>query len=110
MSISTHILDAALGKPVAAVKVQLWQLAQASSALLAEQYTDADGRIKDFNIAAFSEGEYQLVFYIAEYFAQAQRECFYPKVRIDFCVQEAAQHYHVPLLLSPFSYSTYRGS
>lgn len=109
-SISTHILDAALGRPVANVSVQLWQFSQGQSLLLAEKHTDADGRIKHFTEQALSVGAYQLVFLIADYFSSAQRECFYPKVSIDFSVLEASQHYHVPLLISPFSYSTYRGS
>ena len=109
-SISTHILDAALGRPVAHVTVQLWQFSQGQGLLLAEADTDEDGRIKRFACAPLMAGDYQLVFLIAEYFSSAQRQCFYPKVSIDFCVSDTSQHYHVPLLISPFSYSTYRGS
>ena len=74
--------------------------------------TDGDGRLKDllpadFNIAA---GTYRLTFDTASYFSAQNTESFYPKVTVTFIVTDAAQHYHVPLLLSPYGYSTYRGS
>jgi 5-hydroxyisourate hydrolase len=108
--ISTHILDAALGIPAAQVLVQLWQRQQGQYVLIAQHLSDGDGRVKDFQLEAFSCADYQLQFYVGDYFAQAQRACFYPKVCIDFSVTDASQHYHVPLLISPFAYSTYRGS
>lgn len=111
--ITTHILDATLGKPATGVTVKLFLVKEDNRTLLVQKQTDADGRIKDFNIeqtGQFVVGDYQLVFEVKPYFEQAQRDSFYPKVCIDFSVTDTSQHYHVPLLISPFSYSTYRGS
>ncbi|KAA8735470.1 hydroxyisourate hydrolase [Acinetobacter qingfengensis] len=108
--ITTHILDAALGRPAINVAVKLLQFQQNQYVLVDQKLTDVDGRIKDFKIPSLTVGDYQLVFEIASYFSVTQRDCFYPKVTIDFTVKDIAQHYHVPLLISPFSYSTYRGS
>ncbi len=74
--------------------------------------TDEDGRLRDLldSGAAFETGVYRLTFDTEVYFARQQTEGFYPQVTVTFIVRDAAQHYHVPLLLSPFGYSTYRGS
>lgn len=101
--ITTHVLDTALGKPAAGVPVALF----ASGELLAEGTTDADGRVTELGPAALEAGGYTLVFDTAAYFAA--RVSFYPRVIIDFAIT-GSEHYHVPLLLSPFGYSTYRGS
>lgn len=112
-AITTHILDISLGKPAAGVSIMLehetqqegWQLA-------AKGVTDADGRLRllQEQDELFPTGHYRLTFDTGAYFAGRQIESFYPQVTVTFTVRDAAQHYHVPLLLSPFGYSTYRGS
>lgn len=99
MSLSTHVLNAATGRPAAGMAVRL---ESAAGEILAERHTDDDGRIKD--LPAPSPGAHRLIF------DTAAVSPFYPVVTIDFTVEDPAEHYHVPLLLSPYSYSTYRGS
>jgi len=79
---------------------------------LGQGKTDADGRLKDLlpDDFTFAAGVYRLTFATGAYFAARNIESFYPQVSISFIVRDAAEHYHVPLLLSPFGYSTYRGS
>ncbi|WP_405484764.1 hydroxyisourate hydrolase [Nocardia sp. NBC_00511] len=109
-TITTHILDSALGKPAAGVPVRLEQLTP-SARILAEGKTDDDGRIKDLGPEGLEAGNYRLTFDIETYSAATQQTYFYPSVAITFTVAGAAgEHYHVPLLMSPFAYSTYRGS
>ncbi|MEV4123495.1 hydroxyisourate hydrolase [Nocardia sp. NPDC049707] len=99
MSLSTHVLDAASGRPAAGLPVRL---EKADGSVLAERRTDDDGRIKD--LPAPEIGIHRLIFETGEL------SPFFPSVTIDFRVTDPAEHYHVPLLLSPYSYSTYRGS
>jgi 5-hydroxyisourate hydrolase len=101
--VTTHVLDAALGSPAAGVPVALF----ASGELLAEGATDADGRVAELGPAVLEPGNYTLVFDTAAYFGA--RPSFYARVILDFRIT-GPEHYHVPLLLSPFAYSTYRGS
>jgi 5-hydroxyisourate hydrolase len=108
--ITTHILDATLGQPASGVLVKLFYIQYDHYYLVDEQYTDDDGRVKNFEITDLAIGTYQLQFEVLPYFAADQRECFYPRVMIEFAVQSLDRHYHVPLLISPYSYSTYRGS
>lgn len=109
--ITTHILDVSLGRPAAGVSVQLSRLDGATWSKLADGKTDADGRVAHLLApGSLTTGTYQLTFMIADYFAASQRASFYPHVDIVFEVKNASEHYHVPLLLSPFGYSTYRGS
>jgi 5-hydroxyisourate hydrolase len=105
MSVSTHVLDAVVGRPAAGVVVRLF----AGEALLAEGVTDHDGRCR-LTEEATRVGAHRLVFATGPWFAEQGREAFYPEVVLTFAVQEPADHHHVPLLLSPFAYSTYRGS
>ena len=105
MSVSTHVLDAVLGRPAAGVAVRLF----AGDDLLAEGVTDRDGRCRLFE-GATAAGTHRLVFVTGIWFAEQGREAFYPEVVLTFAVVEPADHHHVPLLLSPFAYSTYRGS
>jgi 5-hydroxyisourate hydrolase len=104
-TLSTHVLDAAYGVPAAGVRITLWdpedrQLTQAT--------TDADGRVRfDLELGA---GTHTLVFDTGAYFAAADRDTFHPQVTVAFAVDPALAHLHVPLLLSPYSYTTYRGS
>ena len=105
MSVSTHVLDAVLGRPAAGVAVRLF----AGADLLAEGVTDRDGRCR-LTGDATGPGTHRLVFATGPWFAEQGRETFYPEVVLSFAVTEPADHHHVPLLLAPFAYSTYRGS
>jgi len=114
-SITTHVLDTARGGPAAGVPVLLELLLEqrARSEEWVERgrgTTDADGRIKDLVTGPLVPGVYRLTFDTAVYFRSLKLEGFYPYVAIVFEVRDPAQHHHVPLLLSPFGYSTYRGS
>jgi 5-hydroxyisourate hydrolase len=106
MSISTHVLDAALGKPAAGIAVRLDDPAGST----VEAVTGSDGRVSELAAGPLDPGDYRLRFDTGQYFAAAGRTSFYPEVVVAFTITDAAQHYHVPLLLSPFAYSTYRGS
>lgn len=105
--ISTHILDTALGKPAQDVCVKLFS---EDGTLLAEAVTNSDGRVSDFNIGALAAGSYSIEFAIQPYFEKIAIETFFPKAVIYFSVSQPDQHHHIPLLISPFAYSTYRGS
>lgn len=110
-SISTHVLDVARGKPAAGVPVTIARLENGNATPLKQAATDADGRVKDLVAeGALTEGTYAITFDTGAYFAALGTEGFYPEARIVFVVRDAAAHYHVPLLLSPYGYSTYRGS
>jgi 5-hydroxyisourate hydrolase len=105
VSVSTHVLDAVLGRPAAGIAVRLF----AGEDLIADGVTDHDGRCR-LTEDATGTGTHRLVFATGPWFADQARETFYPEVALTFAVQEPADHHHVPLLLSPFAYSTYRGS
>jgi hydroxyisourate hydrolase len=112
-TISTHVLDTSLGRPAAHVQVILEQVDDAGAVVsLGVGETDADGRLRDLlrSGQTLAPGDYRLRFDSGGYFAATQRETFYPSVTVEFRVTGPAAHYHVPLLLSPFGYSTYRGS
>ena len=106
-SVSTHILDTARGAPAAGVKVILEAQGSANWKHLGEERTDANGRIATFvpKDTSLAPGVYRLRFDSAAY-----QRGFFPEVVVIFLIENEAQHYHVPLLLSPFGYSTYRGS
>jgi 5-hydroxyisourate hydrolase len=106
MSISTHVLDAVTGRPAAGVAVTLSARGEAGWAELSTRSTDDDGRISDLSGDA-AAGVYRLSFDTDAYLGGAT---FYPEVVVVFRVTDAGAHHHVPLLLSPFAYSTYRGS
>ncbi|MBK8463826.1 MAG: hydroxyisourate hydrolase [Nigerium sp.] len=102
--LTTHVLDASSGTPAAGVGVTLTGAAgQAWSSV-----TDADGRL-GLGPGVLPAGDYELVFATGAYFASRDIDAFYPSVTVTFTVA-ALPHYHVPLILSPFAYSTYRGS
>lgn len=107
--ITTHILDVSKGCPASAVPVTLERQTPVGWELVGEGATDDDGRIGNLSESA-AAGVYRLTFNTADYFTKQKIEGFYPQVTIEFAVRDAAQHYHVPLLLSSFGYSTYRGS
>ena len=105
--ITTHVLDAALGRPAVGVRVRL---EGSGGAVLGEARTDDQGRVRDFGVPTLHTGVHRLVFATGEYFSARDRPTFYPEVVVTFSVTAADEHHHVPLLLSPFAYSTYRGS
>lgn len=107
MSLSTHVLDLRSGHPAAGIPVTLLK----DGALIGAGVTDADGRHADFLSGGDLEpGRYQLNFDVTDYFAARSLDTFYETIPIVFLVQDPPRHYHVPLLLSPYGYSTYRGS
>lgn len=109
--ITTHVLDQASGRPAAGVKVVLERQAGADWQLLGRGVTDDDGRSKTlFSGSRLEVGHYRLTFDVGEYFAARKVSSFYSAIPIQFHIEQLTQHYHVPLLLSPFGYSTYRGS
>ena len=107
-TLSTHVLDTALGRPAAGIKVRL----DRNGTAIGSGVTDSDGRVRELQQhgGSLTAGEYQLTFSVREYFAATARESFYGDIVISFVVTAESEHYHVPLLLSPFGYSTYRGS
>lgn len=111
-AITTHILDVSAGSPARGVLVTLERQTPADWEVIGKGVTDNDGRLQDLlaSDVNFSPGIYRLTFDTGNYFAQQEIEGFYPQVTVAFAVLDAAQHFHVPLLLSPFGYSTYRGS
>ena len=105
--ITTHVLDTTKGCPAANIIVTLEFLDKNSWVQVAKDKTDSDGRIMNWMKDAAKIGEYRITFATASYH---ENKGFFPSVSINFCIDNPDQHYHVPLLLSPFSYSTYRGS
>jgi 5-hydroxyisourate hydrolase len=109
--ITTHVLDISRGRPAAGVPVTLETQRGDSWELLGKGITNADGRIANLlGDAQLAAGVYRLTFDTAAYFADNDTQAFYPQVSVVFKIEDSNQHYHVPLLLSPFGYSTYRGS
>jgi 5-hydroxyisourate hydrolase len=111
--ITTHVLDTSLGKPAVNVSVVLErQIAPGQWKKRAQGATDADGRLKNLLAegAALEAGTYRLTFETSVYFAARGGRAFYPQVMVIFEVANPQEHYHIPLLLSPYGYSTYRGS
>lgn len=111
-AITTHILDISAGVPARGVAVVLERQTSSGWEIIGKGETDNDGRVRDLldSNTALQTGNYRLTFETGAYFQKQQAEGFYPQVTVAFTVRNAAQHYHVPLLLSPFGYSTYRGS
>jgi 5-hydroxyisourate hydrolase len=107
-AVTTHVLDTAAGRPAAGVPVRLESVTDGE--VLAEATTDADGRVGDLGPDRLPEGPYRLTFYTAAYFGRTGATGFYPQVCVTFLVVNTSEHFHVPLLLSPYGYSTYRGS
>jgi 5-hydroxyisourate hydrolase len=107
--LTTHVLDTAHGRPAAGVGIELARLADGARAVLRTVTTNADGRTDEPLLAAgeLQAGEYELVFAVGDYFGE---RAFLDRVPVRFSIAEPEAHYHVPLLVSPWSYSTYRGS
>jgi len=114
--VTTHVLDTALGKPAAGVKIMLYRVNGNSHQKIAETVTNADGRTDApmLDGAKLTVGSYELVFCAGDYLRASGQSTgevlFLDEIPIRFGVPDAGQHYHVPLLISPFAYSTYRGS
>lgn len=105
--ITTHILDLVRGSPAAGIGVRLFS----GSTLLAQATTNVDGRVESWEGEfVLSSGKYRLEFDVEPWFSSRGESSFYEDVHISFRVGDTHEHYHVPLLLSPFGYSTYRGS
>lgn len=108
--VTTHVLDSTIGRPAAGVPVILEHDDLGNWVMIGSAETDADGRVNALGPVALAVGRYRVSFNTAVYFAEQEVHAFYPEVQIIFELTDAAAHYHVPLLLSPFAYSTYRGS
>ena len=107
-AITTHVLDAVLGKPAPGINVQLEKEFAGAWIVLGQSVTDGDGRCRNLSPDA-SEGKYRLIFEVEDYFALHDRKSIYPEILVTFHV-DGEHHYHIPLLLSDNSYTTYRGS
>lgn len=106
-TISTHVLDTSLGAPARGIRITL----ERGDEVIGTAVTDVDGRAKDLSGGKqLGIGLHKLVFDVGQYFSSTAREAFYERIAIEFVVSSESDHYHVPLLLSPFGYSTYRGS
>ena len=112
LSISTHVLDTSLGRPAAGIRVQLERRGENDWRLVASGEANADGRVPNLvpEGAAIVPGEFRLTFDTRRYFAASSTATLYPAISIVFEVAAGQTHYHVPLLLSPFGSTTYRGS
>ncbi len=114
--LTTHVLDTALGQPAAGLKIELFRLEDKTRSYLKTAITNDDGRTDGPMLegADLEEGSYELIFSAGDYIRRTTGEAgnilFLDEVPIRFGIGNASQHYHVPLLLSPFGYSTYRGS
>ena len=107
-SLSTHVLDTSLGKPAKGVRVTL----EREGVVVGNAVTDEDGRVREFRTtgALLDQGSYRLIYAVADWFKSTSREAFYTEVAVQFMMSSSREHYHVPLLLSPYGYTTYRGS
>ena len=109
--ITTHVLDTSIGKPAMGITIHLEEKSATGWNQLAHGITNADGRISDLLDKGnfLPHGVYRMIFETAAYFSSQNKKGFYPSVTIEFNLSEDA-HYHIPLLLNPYGYSTYRGS
>jgi len=114
--LTTHVLDTATGKPAAGMKIELWRVVDGERTMLRSVVTNADGRTGEplLEGGALVAGTYELVFAVGDYFADRETTLpdppFLDRVPVRFGVADPGGHYHVPLLTSPWAYSTYRGS
>lgn len=113
--LSVHVLDLQTGQPSPGIRVDLERrLASGDWAPLGSAVTDAQGRVRALvppqALDGWSAGDYRVVFRTGEFYARQQQRSFFPEIPVVFRVDSAQQHYHVPLLLSPFGFSTYRGN
>ena len=110
--LSVHILDLQTGQPTAGVTVTLEQKTGTDWRQLASGVTNAQGRIAEMYPAdkTIEKGDYRIVFKTGEHYARLKQETFFPEIPVQLHVEKTDQHYHIPLLLSPFGFSTYRGN
>jgi 5-hydroxyisourate hydrolase len=106
ISLSSHVLDTTTGSPAAGIPIEL----SCPDGRRVLSKTDADGRCSDWQDVIFSAGTYQLRFYTKKYLSQQHNGGFYPFVDVHFDIEQDGGHYHVPLLISPYGFSSYRGS
>ena len=110
MSVSTHVLDTARGRPATGVPATLsLRASDGTWTILGRGVTDADGRIGELSEGDLPAGVYRIDFDTARYFVELGTSGFYPEVSVVFILQDSAEHLHLPLLLSPFGYATYKG-
>lgn len=112
MGITTHILDVSRGRPAVGVLVKLEREQDGAWLAVGSGQTDADGRCRTLTAPErpLAVGTYRIEFATGDYFSASGTRAFYPTVQVQFLVSAMDEHYHVPLLLSPFGFSTYRGS
>ena len=108
--ITTHVLDTTAGRPAAGMAVRLERLDGTRAESVASAVTDGDGRVGEWLPGGVPAGRYRLVFATGSWFSDAGRETIYPEIVIHFAAEDAVPHYHLPLLLAPYGYSTYRGT
>lgn len=110
--ITTHILDTALGSPASGVTITLCHRTGGDWSKVGSGRTNADGRVPDLcpQDKVLEAGTYRMHFAVSHYFDEINAPVFYPWAEVVFNIEGDGQHYHIPLLLSPYSYSTYRGS
>jgi 5-hydroxyisourate hydrolase len=104
--ITTHVLDTTTGQPAQGVLVRL----ESGGRIVGDGVTDDDGRCRELGPEQVEAGVYRLVFDTDTYFQRVGREAFFPEVTVTFRITDTGRHYHVPVLLSPFSFTSYRGS
>ena len=113
--LTTHVLDTSIGKPAYKILIELYSIENDEKNKISEYWTNKEGRVNNPMISEenFQKGEYELTFHVKDYFLQnnlvKSNYNFYDKITVRFTISEIS-HYHIPLLVSPFGYSTYRGS
>ena len=105
--VTAHVLDAARGVPAQGLSIEL---SDTDGTAVARSVTDEQGRVSSLGPSELTPGTYRLTFDTGAYFATQNTECFHPEVVVTFEITAPDQHYHIPLLLSPFAFTTYRGS
>lgn len=105
--VTAHVLDAVSGSPAAGLDITL---CDSTGQAIASAATNSDGRVPELGPESLDPGTYRIIFSTGNYFAGRAVKTFYPSVTVDFTVEAGQGHYHIPLLLSPYSYMTYRGS
>lgn len=108
--VTTHVLDTGTGRPARGVPAVLSSRSARGWDVIADGTTDTDGRIRDLGPDRLEPGTYRISFDTGTYFSASGTDSFFPEVTLTFSITSPTEHYHVPLLLSPFAYSTYRGS
>jgi len=108
-NITTHVLDTSIGRPAPGIPVIL-ELKQQQWEQIGSGTTNADGRVTDLTDNRLTAGHYRISFALTDYFTSQKVDAFYPAAKVEFIINDPDQHFHVPLLLNPFGYSTYRGS